>query len=447
MANQELINYINESKEKGFSLDDIRKALIDVGWDERDIEEAIDFTLQKPKSGKKFSFKSILIGIIIALIIGLVVWGVYLYLEGHRQPTEKEAGKETEQEKEEPKEVVPENWTTYTNKEYGYQIDYPADWVIIEEEPHSTTSIGNIPFVETLHRLEIQTFSNEKLAKRPHGLLPKKCIGYEDCLYVAVEVKSGIPSLEQWKNEKGKTYRESALPWEIQEGKIRIGEREGYELITWLAGSSLSSSNHRVAFFKDGKLYEINAEGKDIKVLFETFPKTLERIISSFRFIGEQAQQKIEREKDISSLQQETIQFETIKERDDKRSSDIMTIALLLDNYHEKKGIYPEVIGCKNIWSTSLIDELLSIPLGDIDMPMGNKEDFPKDPINSGEYVYKYSSDGKDYVLWALFENPTDFEDPTNWWLEGDADGDILDCACDDPAFCWYSVMMKEMEE
>jgi len=46
MPDQKLIDYIKESKEKGFSDDQIRKALLDVGWEEKDIETAFKSILE-----------------------------------------------------------------------------------------------------------------------------------------------------------------------------------------------------------------------------------------------------------------------------------------------------------------------------------------------------------------------------------------------------------------
>lgn len=126
---KELINYIKESKEKGFSDEDIKKALLDAGWEEKDIEEAIDFTLQKPKLSKKFPLKSVLAGIIIALIIGLIGLGVYLYLEEYRQPAE-EAGEEKGEQKEEAEDIYKDR-ETYRNEEFGFEIKYPSEYKVI----------------------------------------------------------------------------------------------------------------------------------------------------------------------------------------------------------------------------------------------------------------------------------------------------------------------------
>jgi len=101
---KELIDYIRNSTAQGYSLDDIRKVLVGAGWEEKDIEEAIDFTLRKSKPNKKFPFKSLLIGVIITAIVGLAGFGVYLYIKEHRQPvgevTEEEEKKEEEAKKE-----------------------------------------------------------------------------------------------------------------------------------------------------------------------------------------------------------------------------------------------------------------------------------------------------------------------------------------------------------
>lgn len=202
---------------------------------------------------KRWSF--LLLGIIIGLIIGGVILAeAYGWITPKYEEIEEEIGKE----KEEIVEVISERWAIYTNAEYGYQIDYPADWALYDQ-----------PYVR------FQTFSGED------------CVIQEDCLSIAIEVKSKFSSLEEWINkwkDDISKATEQGLNWEVEEGEILVGGRKGYEFITWLPGSSIVPAGHRIGVFEKEKLYYIRAEGLKLTLL-EKYPKTFERMISSFKFI------------------------------------------------------------------------------------------------------------------------------------------------------------------
>ena len=72
--NDELIKYIKESKENGFSDDAIKKALLDAGWKEEDVKEGLNLfsevkgvrTNNKTNNKKKIILILIIVGILIA---------------------------------------------------------------------------------------------------------------------------------------------------------------------------------------------------------------------------------------------------------------------------------------------------------------------------------------------------------------------------------------------
>jgi len=243
-------------------------------------QELIDHVKENKEKG--FSFKYLLIGIAIIVIISLIGWGIYLYVKEYHQPTEIT---EKEEEKKEEKEIVPENWTTYTNTEYGYQIDYPVGWALYDQ-PY-----GKLGWAD-FDSIVLQTFSVEEIEKieiKETSLMEwqERCWALEDCLYAVIEVNSDFLSLEEWTNKwKGgfEKAREQGFDWEIKEREIIVGDRKGYEFTAWIPGSSTILATHKVAIFEKGKLYCIRADGLQ-KTLLIKFPKTLERIISSFKFI------------------------------------------------------------------------------------------------------------------------------------------------------------------
>ncbi|MFH1129123.1 MAG: hypothetical protein V1686_00075 [Patescibacteria group bacterium] len=110
-----------------------------------------------------------------------------------------------------------------------------------------------------------------------------------------------------------------------------------------------------------------------------------------------------------------------IGSRDARRRSDIILTVFALQMYYDDNGSYPKTNGC-NVDSWSLMMSTLQ------DKKI--LSNVPTDPLNSGDYTYKYSSDGKDYILSAYFE------DSTNHYLGTDVDGVIMGCDCGDSHYC-----------
>ncbi|MBU2564448.1 hypothetical protein KKA23_02610 [Patescibacteria group bacterium] len=425
--NEQLENYIKEQKEKGFSDDESRKALLDAGWKNEDIEKGFKNTFLNIVNKPNWLIPVIVI-VGMVLIIGTVV--AFNFSEVKKIFT----GIEKNQEEcindcDFVKEVEVKEWETYKNETYGYEIDYPKTW-IVSGEPHL---------------VEIQTFSEQELEQRAKEKREKgemipfsgsgMCLAHDDCLIVEINIKNQFYSLSEWLENLRKTYmaREGDnVLWDIKEGEIMIGDKKGYEFITWISGSD--HADHRVGFFNNN-MYEIRAKGNNISVLFKTFNKTLEQMFSSFGFTGEDtSSQKIQRDEDLLAIKKQAIDSEKISDRDYKRFSDLGIIYTMLMFYNEENNSYPKSNGCENVWTGDLLDELLTINFEDQDII--EKEYFGKDPIDFGDYVYKYSSDGKEFVLSAFFE------DKNSIWLAGyeDKDGSIMGCSCDNPAICIYSL-------
>ncbi len=108
-----------------------------------------------------------------------------------------------------------------------------------------------------------------------------------------------------------------------------------------------------------------------------------------------------------------------IKARDVRRLADLRQVALALELYYDDNAStgYPGTSGSNN-WSaiTSALepDYISSVPV---------------DPGN-GSYEYWVDTDNQSHVLNATLE---DSNSPA---LNGDLDGSVLGCNCDDPEYC-----------
>jgi general secretion pathway protein G len=79
--------------------------------------------------------------------------------------------------------------------------------------------------------------------------------------------------------------------------------------------------------------------------------------------------------------------------RDSRRIADLKSVQTALELYYSKNASYPAV----SDWPT-LQTTLTGASIG--------VSAIPADPRNTGEYIYKYASDGSTYVLAAQMEDP-----------------------------------------
>lgn len=95
--------------------------------------------------------------------------------------------------------------------------------------------------------------------------------------------------------------------------------------------------------------------------------------------------------------------------RDGQRKSDLRQIQSALEMYRADQGNYP---------TSSLVNCPVSAPTYFGNEPTCNvtyMQKVPVDPLNTGKYIYTYSSGGTTYSLYSCLENTNDLQkDPSN---------------------------------
>lgn len=107
------------------------------------------------------------------------------------------------------------------------------------------------------------------------------------------------------------------------------------------------------------------------------------------------------------------------KARDARRITDLKSTQTALELYYSKYGVYPSRSpGSNETWEwADLVNVLTSSETG---LKISK---VPKDPLNNTEYVYKYATDGQNYILGAKLET----KDQS---LDDDLDGSQLGLDC-----------------
>ncbi len=107
------------------------------------------------------------------------------------------------------------------------------------------------------------------------------------------------------------------------------------------------------------------------------------------------------------------------KARDARRITDLKSTQTALELYYSKYGVYPSRSpGSNETWEwADLVNVLTSSETG---LKISK---VPKDPLNNTEYVYKYATDGQNYILGAKLETKDQA-------LDDDLDGSQLGLDC-----------------
>lgn len=133
--NNELNNYISGQVSQGQSLANIKHALLSNGWQEHDVDEAIN-TLY-PQAGnnpvgnnpvKKNYKKLLLIILIILLILAGSGAAYFVYQKNKSRINNNKTGSNAQS-------LNTSAWKTYTNQKYKYSFKYPPNWEVEDVYP------------------------------------------------------------------------------------------------------------------------------------------------------------------------------------------------------------------------------------------------------------------------------------------------------------------------
>jgi hypothetical protein len=156
------------------------------------------------------------------------------------------------------------NWKTYRNNEYGYEISYPKDWKLKEENENITMTSP-----ETFKWFEEET---ARLGREPYAPSNDIIIFYYSSVeeeYVNKANKLGATTLEELIEKDN----------EINEiGKVQISSIDAVEIIR-----HGESSDYGILIEKSKHLYEIKFVFKGSR---EKLSEIEKRILSTFKFIN-----------------------------------------------------------------------------------------------------------------------------------------------------------------
>jgi len=121
MISKELIDYIKISRKRRIPDSEISNTLIEKGWDQKDVIEAM-FKYTKPK--RELKPASVLAIILIVVVVGMITWGCIFMINDIQKTGAEIAAMTNEIHR---TEQGAANLKTYKNTTLGFEVNYPSD--------------------------------------------------------------------------------------------------------------------------------------------------------------------------------------------------------------------------------------------------------------------------------------------------------------------------------
>lgn len=193
MANQELLNYIKQARTAGQTDEQIKVALLEIGWDQKDADEGLGFSQvsSAENPSQKVSNRTIFIavGIVVLVFFAIIIAGIYFgFMDARKKAQEKKenpistpaAQTSSDIKPEEVASALAENSAdktaeeknvpaggdkasstlpnTFSDDTYGFSVNYPDNWnykkdakdEFVQFSPSPSTNDGTLVFIGNL---------------------------------------------------------------------------------------------------------------------------------------------------------------------------------------------------------------------------------------------------------------------------------------------------------
>jgi len=297
MSNQELRDYIAQVKSQGISKEQIKNTLLGAGWNATEIDEALDniaisqsqlhtpisgtlshtTDTQTPASAIAHRKKSWIIPVIVLIAIFSIGGsaGAYVFLN---------AKSLSKQENNQSQISLPEGWKLYENKNLGYAIGYPQEWILVEP-PQSTEGLlgtyKELPgfkyytpsdtIFEGIYRMQV------KIA------LMRKALGGEEN-WEQFKKNFSLVAREEQLRASGQEYPPSE--YAVSETNQVVAETQAFVIKSRLKSTAINihSEEESVYYIPRGKdVFVINATMPHGKYPENTFA-TLDQVVGTLAF-------------------------------------------------------------------------------------------------------------------------------------------------------------------
>ncbi|HPI66942.1 MAG TPA: PsbP-related protein [bacterium] len=164
-----------------------------------------------------------------------------------------------------------DNWQTYRNETYGYEIKYPKDWFVYD----------NICNCDCENSVNSQTKSYDNVRLQSFSWPNKEC-GYAGLggrgVRLTIYINNKLKNLDEWINN---TKNSDPTMKVNVEKDISLAGIIGKELT--LSCDCLTGVDFYRIIEKDNKIYEFSISSQDINL--NNYSSTINQILSTFKFI------------------------------------------------------------------------------------------------------------------------------------------------------------------